>query len=99
MDTVESSSFPARAPVRAATRAPRPPRRARLRLAALVIAASAALAACGGGDNCSGFIGINAPAAECEALAEKFGCTNFDVEGPTCGLFGCARCEDVDTGE
>jgi hypothetical protein len=49
---------------------------------------------CGGGDGCSGFFSINVSPARCAALAEDFGCEGFEVEGPSCGLLACARCEE-----
>lgn len=52
-------------------------------------------AACGGGDDCSGYITINATPEQCAALAEQYGCTGFDVDGPSCGLTACARCGDL----
>lgn len=50
-------------------------------------------AGCGSGDGCAGFISINVSPARCAELAEDFGCEGFEVDGPSCGLFACARCE------
>lgn len=60
----------------------------------MVVAALAGtlVAGCGGGDGCTGFVSVNVSPAECERLAAKFGCSSFDVDGPTCGLAGCATC-------
>jgi hypothetical protein len=52
-------------------------------------------AACGGGGDCAGFISVNATPAQCEALAEQFGCPSFEVDGPNCGLSACATCEGL----
>jgi hypothetical protein len=74
----------------------RPTRRRRTPLVGLCVAVALAAGACGGGDDCSGFISVNASPAECEALAERFGCSGFDVEGPGgCGLLGCVSCGDL----
>jgi hypothetical protein len=51
--------------------------------------------ACGGGNDCAGFITINVTPAECEARAKQFGCPSFEVNGPSCGLSGCASCEGL----
>jgi hypothetical protein len=65
-----------------------------LALAALL----AATAGCGGGgDDCGGFISINASPDECAALAMKFGCQSFEVDGPNCGLLACATCGGLPT--
>lgn len=66
-------------------------------LSALLRVAMAGLllvgAGCGGnGDDCDGFVTINAPVEECNARAERLGCDTVEVNGPTCGLFGCVRC-------
>lgn len=53
------------------------------------------VAACGGGDSCEGYITINATPEECARIAEQFGCTSFDVSGPSCGLTACATCEGL----
>jgi hypothetical protein len=58
-----------------------------------VLAASLILAACGSGDDCSGFVSINASPERCAQIAEELGCGSFEVTGPTCGLVACARCE------
>ncbi len=51
------------------------------------------VASCGGnGDDCDGFVTINAPVEECNARAERLGCDTVEVDGPRCGLFGCVRC-------
>ncbi|MBM4266973.1 MAG: hypothetical protein FJ144_10215 [Deltaproteobacteria bacterium] len=63
-------------------------------LAVAVVAAFAlAMSSCGGDDDCSGFVSINAPPERCMELAEEFGCESFEVDGPSCGLVACARCE------
>jgi hypothetical protein len=49
-----------------------------------------------GSDDCSGFISVNATPEECQRLAQQFGCSSFDVEGPSCGLLGCASCGGLD---
>jgi hypothetical protein len=65
-----------------------------LRPVALLLALGAA--ACGGGgDSCEGYITINATPAECARIAEQFGCTSYDVTGPSCGLTACATCEGL----
>jgi len=69
-----------------------------LRRAAVLAALGVVLAAasCGGGDgDCAGFISVNVTPAECARLAEQFGCTGFDVDGPSCGLTACATCEGL----
>jgi len=73
----------------------RPSRRRGSRALALLatLALAAGAAACGGGDDCSGFISVNATPEQCQRLAEQYGCAGFEVEGPTCGLTACARCE------
>lgn len=63
---------------------------------ALLVIAVLVAGGCGGGDDCAGFISVNASPAECQALAERFGCSSFDVDGPSCGLVACARCGDLD---
>ena len=68
----------------------------RVAMLGLVAAGSLAASACGSGDGCSGFITINASAERCVELAEKLGCDGFETDGPACGLFACARCEDDD---
>lgn len=60
----------------------------------VVVLLAPVLAACGS-DDCSGFISVNATPAQCERLAEEFGCASFDVEGDNCGLTACARCEGL----
>jgi len=78
---------------------PRLGRRARSSLRAFTIATAVAapllVAGCGGGDDCSGLITVNTSPAECEALAARFGCGRFTVDGPSCGLFACASCGDL----
>jgi hypothetical protein len=64
-----------------------------LALAALL----AATCGCGGGDDCGGFISINASPDECAALAMKFGCQSFEVDGPNCGLLACTTCGGLPT--
>ena len=65
-----------------------------LALAALLAAASG----CGGGgDDCGGFISINASPDECAAIAMKFGCQSFEINGPNCGLLACANCGGLPT--
>jgi hypothetical protein len=63
----------------------------RRRLVALLVLA---LGACGG-DDCAGFISVNATPEACAMLAEQFGCQSFDVEGTSCGLTACATCEGL----
>ena len=63
--------------------------------ALLAVLLVAGVTACGGDDDCSGYITINATAAECARIAEQFGCTSFDVDGPSCGLTACATCEGL----
>ena len=58
---------------------------------------SAALAGCGNGSGCAGYISINATPEECARIAEKFGCASFDATGPSCGLQACARCSGIDS--
>ncbi|HEY8515411.1 MAG TPA: hypothetical protein VIS07_07850 [Candidatus Binatia bacterium] len=65
-----------------------------------IFAAAATLLAlvavsCGSGDDCAGFISINASPDTCAKLAEEFGCASFDASGPRCGLVSCARCEGL----
>ena len=68
-------------------------------LVVLALVAGALVSGCGGGsDSCDGFVTINAPPEECQARAESLGCTAVEVDGPTCGLFGCVRCEADDDG-
>ena len=69
--------------------------RSRARAGALVLAALALVASSCGGNDCSGVLTFNVNASECESLAQQFGCTGFNVEGPSCGLFGCASCGDL----
>ena len=59
----------------------------------LLLAASA----CGGGDDggCAGYITINATPEQCAAIAEKYGCTSYEVTGPSCGLTACVTCTDI----
>ena len=40
-------------------------------------------------------VAINATPAECARIAEQFGCTSYDVTGPSCGLTACATCEGL----
>jgi hypothetical protein len=61
---------------------------------ALAVAAALTAAGCGGND-CAGVLTTNVDAAQCESLAKQFGCERFDVEGPRCGLFGCASCGEL----
>ncbi|MDG2306883.1 MAG: hypothetical protein P8R42_20010 [Candidatus Binatia bacterium] len=71
-----------------------PSRRNRLAaIAATMWLATTGLACGGGDDGCDGFVTINARPEECEIRAERFGCSTFEVDGPSCGLFGCIRCE------
>jgi hypothetical protein len=67
--------------------------------AALLVTAVAVAAPGCGGDDCSGVLSFNVDPAECESLAEQFGCSSFDIDGPSCGLFGCATCGDIDDDE
>ncbi len=64
-----------------------------LAIAALLVA----LAGCGNGNGCAGYISINASPEECRRIAEKFGCASFDATGPSCGLQACARCDGIDS--
>jgi hypothetical protein len=60
-----------------------------------MILGASIVTACSGSTDCAGVISINATPAECEQIAERNGCTSFEVppESPTCGLLGCAVCE------
>ena len=69
--------------------------RLRARAGALVLAAVALGASGCGGNDCSGVLTFNVDAGQCESLAQQFGCSGFNVEGPSCGLFGCASCGDL----
>lgn len=52
---------------------------------------------CGGGsDDCDGFVSINGRPEECNARAEALGCSTVEIDGPSCGLFGCVRCDSND---
>jgi hypothetical protein len=51
-----------------------------------------------GSDDCSGVLTFNVNEAECESLADRFGCSSFEIDGPRCGLFGCASCGDLNDG-
>ena len=64
-----------------------------LRLALLALALGTV--ACGSGNDCAGFISINATPASCEQLAQQFGCSDFTVDGPNCGLTACATCDGI----
>jgi hypothetical protein len=66
-----------------------------LKAAAVGLALALTTAACGGGDGCAGFISINATPEQCAALAEKYGCSGFNVDGPSCGLTACATCDNL----
>lgn len=72
----------------------RPASRATPILVALVTLLALLPAGCGG-DDCAGFISVNATPAQCERLAEEFGCASFDAQGDNCGLTACARCEGL----
>jgi len=65
----------------------------RLAAAALAWLVTGTLACGGGDDGCDAFVTINASPEECEIRAERFGCRSFEVDGPSCGLLGCVRCE------
>jgi hypothetical protein len=66
-----------------------------LRRTLLALALLLAASACGGDDGCAGFISINATQEQCAALAAQYGCSSFEVEGPSCGLKACATCTDL----
>ncbi|MEW6269159.1 MAG: hypothetical protein AB1689_07655 [Thermodesulfobacteriota bacterium] len=67
---------------------------ARATILALTLLALAATA-CGSGDDCAGFISVNATPSACEMLAEELGCSSFDAAGESCGLVACARCDGL----
>lgn len=66
-----------------------------LRTIVLALVLAATTAACGSGDDCAGFITINATPQQCAEMAERFGCASFEVEGPSCGLTACASCDGI----
>lgn len=68
----------------------------RLRGALPALALALAAAACGGGDDgCAGYITINATPEQCAEIAERFGCTSYEVDGPSCGLTACVTCTNL----
>ncbi len=56
---------------------------------------------CGGGsgNDCDAFVTINAATENCQARAERFGCSTFDADGARCGLFGCVQCTGEGDGD
>jgi len=71
-------------------------RRARSTVLTLTLTLALAAAACGGGDDgCAGYITINATPEQCAQIAERFGCTSYEVDGPSCGLTACVTCTDL----
>ncbi len=69
----------------------------RLRGTMLALALALAAPACGGGGDggCAGYITINATPEQCAEIAERFGCTSYEVDGPSCGLTACVTCTDL----